>query len=469
MSATAIAPTAVVIEIPGRYSPIYVKNRTSPASVVASTTTNSVDKFLARMEQANADFNVPLTAVQELGTNFNVGEFSDLPDSKLSLSGYDTGLTNLGLLTGTAIPSSATTTIGYAGLANAIVDVTKQYADANGNIFYTEYMDNLFIEEYAISLKAKSASMESFSMVGCNLLGFRGAIQTKAYIIQSADVTSHSFDTASILGASEIVVPVPTPGGSLPASYWQLRGSLTFLKIERYRSGLGWVRFLEVSSGTPTLGHCKNTAGVLSFAAAGGDLVAGDLFYVTYATYVSNVVNYSTIYQTTPDNITSADPIAIPTRLAAITISAGGVSRGQGLDIKMSLKRDRAEGIGDPDALYGPPDAPEVSISLDVKRTDNSLNTLMQTAQTHGTDDGGTVAGDFFDPFAMTNNQLATTVPVVATLSDPRTAGVILKTITCPTSVFTSYNVSDSTKGPITVKYDGKDKVGNATFAVTKA
>ena len=64
------------------------------------------------------------------------------------------------------VPSSATTTFTAADLGAALVDMVVNYADPNGNIFASEYMGDLLIEGYGISLKQKASAMETFDLVG---------------------------------------------------------------------------------------------------------------------------------------------------------------------------------------------------------------------------------------------------------------------------------------------------------------
>jgi hypothetical protein len=470
----AIPPSAAVTEIPGRFSPLVVVDKRNIANITTSTATSAQLAYLPRAESASHDFNTPLQDVVELGANFRVGDYDDIPENKISISNYDVGPTAISLITGKMVASTGTTTFGFNELNEANVDIIRQFADPNGNIFYSEYMGDHVIEEYDASLKAKSASMETYSLVGFNTAGFRGQIQCKAYIAQSADATAHSFSISSILGANEAPYPIPIPSGSSPASYWVQTGRINFLKIERWRPSTGFIRLSEVATtGAVAAGKCNYTAGTLTFFPS--DLATGDVFLLTYMTYKSNVtamstlsgltgINYSAIPQLSTD---TSDPVAVPTRLTPITIAAYNIPRGQSFDIKMTLKRDRAEGIGDPDGIWGPSDAPEVALSLEVKMTDASLNGILQNGNPNGSDAGGSTSNDFFDPNEATRNALATDVPITVTINDPRNSGTVLKTITSPNAVMYQRTVSTPTKGPATVKYTGKDVVGNIVVSVT--
>lgn len=469
----ANAPTAYVTEIPGRFAPVLVVDKRTPASITTSSATQTALALLPRAETLNEDFQTPTQIITELATNFNVGEIDDLPENKTTLNTYDVGTQALSLICSKATPTG-TTTFGFTDLSTASnVDIVRLYADPNGNVFYSAITTENVITEYGMSLKSKGVSMENFGLSNFNMLGFRGFTQTKAYVVQSADVTANAFTIT--MGTSEAAVPLPS--STIP-SYWLQRGCINFIKIERYRAATGWTTFTEVASAPVSGVSCTSTtAGHLGFAAA--DLVAGDLFMVTYATWGTNAV-YGTVGNAVSGtqaigsiestSIDTSDAVAVPTRLTPITISANNVARGSALDIKLTLKRERAEGIGDTNGLWGPPAAPEVSISLDVKRTDASLNTLMMTGQALGSDGGYTAngnSGDWFDPNLMARTQLNTAFPVVAKIQDPRTAGTVLKTLTCPTAVFKSYSTQTSSKSPVTVKYSGSDRVGNMTMSYT--
>jgi hypothetical protein len=476
---SASGPTTYVSEIPGRFSPLYVVDKQNVAALTTSTTTQAQVAPLWRAETASNDFNTPLLEVNELGTNFFVGDVDDIPENKVSITCYDVGSQAIALLTGQQLVNptatgTITTTWNFNSLNLANIDIIRQYASPDGNIFKSEYMGDHVIEGYSASLKAKAASMEMYDITGFNTAAFRGQIQTKCYIVQSADVTAHAFALTSVLGTSEAPYLIPTPTG--PASYWQQTGRQYFLKVERWRPSTGWIRLQETQS-APTLGYCKWTTGTstMSFNATSGDLVAGDVFFLTYMTYVSNVTSlstlsgitgivYSTIYQNTLD---TSDPIAVPTRLTPITISANNIARGQAFDLKMTLKRDRAEGIGDTNGIYGPSDAPAVTLSLDVKMTDFGLDSIMQNGTPLGSDSGGSTANDFFDPLQVVRNQLSSSVPTVVQIGDPRNTGVIVKTITSPTSVYNQRTVTTPNKGPATIKYSGKDKTGNVTISTS--
>ena len=471
ISTTAIPPSTPVTEIPSRFSPIYVVNKTGViAGIANSTTTNSICAQLFRADTAEAQHDTPTTPVEELGTNFHVGEYDDIADAKLHINSYDVGPTNISLLTGKAIDTVSThvTHFGFNDLATAVVDVHRQFADPNGNVFASMFMSDLVISEFGFDLKKKSAAMEDYQLQGFNMMLFRGFTQTKIYNVLSGDQTAGFFVISGILGTDEQAVALNIPSGGQPASYWIQRGCYNFLKIERYRPGVGFLRFKEVLS-TPTVtGTVLYTPGTfkLTFFGTGptGDINTGDIFFLSYGTYKTNVANYKTIPTTTAD---SSDPVAVPTRLTPFTIAANNVSKGSALSMKMALKRDRAEGIGDVDGVYGPPNAPEVQISLDVNTTDMALNSLMQTGSPLGTDNGGTVAGDYVDPNYWTRVQLGTATPVVAVLYDPRASNVAVKTYTIPTAVFKSYANTSSTKGVVTSKYSGMDRVGNVDVAYT--
>lgn len=466
MPSKAQPPSAYVTAVPGRYAPTFVTLKNNPANETGDSSTTSRQKFLPRSESVGADFQTPTQQVTELGTAWNVGEYDSLPDSKLTISSYDVGCNNLSLLANKHILNSGETDFTYSDLASASNDIVITYADPNGNIFYSEFYPDLLIDSYGISLKQKAAAMESYEMVGPAQLGFRGFFVTKGYVVQSADATANGFTIASIMGASETPVPVPIPQTGQPANYWVQRGCINYIKINRWRSGVGWLLYTEVVSASPSVtGTCHGTtAGVFTFPA--GDLVAGDLFHITYATYGTNVVGYTTIPTGTLD---TSDPIAIDTRLTPISINGTQVGQGQGLDIKMSLKRDRVEGIGDVSAIYAPPAQPDASISLDMTFRGGNIDTLIRTGLPYGSDgpDGfsagshGGDPGDFIDANYDTRLMLNTPCPIGATIYDPRNAGFVVKQIVAPQAVFKQRSLSMATKNNVTLKYTGSDQIGN--------
>jgi hypothetical protein len=472
---SALPPSQFVSEVPGRFSPLVVVDKRDPATITTSTTTSAQIAYLERAESSNHDFTVPLTEIIELGTNYNVGNVDDIPENKVTISSYDVGMPSMSLITGKKILTSGTTSIGFQELNQCSVDLIRQYGDPAGNIFYSEYMGDHVVEDYTASYKAKGAAMEAYTLTGFNTAGFRGKIETKAYVVQSADVTAGYIPFATVLGTDEAVFPIPIPGSG-PASYWQQTGRLAFLKIERWRSATGFIRLQEVAtSGAVALGYVYFDPSTKHIVAASGDLIAGDLFFVTFCTYQTDVtvmsalsgyssMNYRTINTFTVD---SADPAAVPTRLTPITIAANNISRGQTLDMKITLKRERAEGIGDTDGLYGPSDAPTVALTLDVKQNDSSLNGIMENGTPLGSDDGGSSSNDFFSPEQATRNQLYSSVATTVKLYDPRNATVLLKTISCPNSIYSTRGVQTAAKGMNTVKYTGKDSLGQMTASVT--
>lgn len=442
--------------------------------ISSSTNANSVLAFVPRTESITTSLQTPTTPVIELGTNFDIGEFDDLGESKIALTNYDVGPTVISLLTGVPvnITSASVTTFGFNQLQSANIDLVRQFADPNGNVFASMFMCDNILEEFGFSLKAKSVAMENYNLMGFNMMMFRGYFITKAYVVQAGDVAGNSFAITSLLGANEAPVAIPVPTAGQPASYWVQRGCISFMKIERYRSGQGFTLYTESSGAPSAKGIAQYASGPKTLTFFAGDLVLGDVFYLTFASYGSNVVkddfNNAVNFSVIPTNtVDTSDPIAVSTRLTPFTISAANVPRGQQLDMKMSLKRERAEGIGDVTGVYGPPDAPTVSVTLDVKATDQKLLALLQTGSQLGTGDGGTLAGDFFDPNLMTRNQLVSATPIVATINDPRNAGVVVKTYTIPTAVMKSFDDTASNKAAVTRKFSGVDRVGNISVSYT--
>ena len=465
VQATALPPKQFITQIPGRFAPIRIVDKRSPALITTSTATSNLNPLLFRTETADSSLATPTTPVTELGTNFNVGEYDDIAESKATITSWDVGVNNMSLITGKAVnqTSGQTTTYGYNELSTAVVDIVRQFADPTGNVFASLYMGDMVIDQYKVMLKQKSAAMEEYSLQGFNMLFFKGQIQTKAYVVLAADVTAGFFSVTPILGTSEIPVPLPVPSGSQPASYWIQRGSLNFLKIDRWRPATSFIRIRE-TTGTVSTGVCKYVLGTGQLSFATGDLVVGDVFLLTYATYASNVPNYTTIEAVSAD---TSDPVAVSTRLTPIVISANALSRGAAFDMTMTLKRARADGVGDIDGFYGVPDAPEVAVSLEVDMTDFSLFSVLSTGSPFGTDSSGSVTGDFHDPNYATRTQLTSPMAVGCKLLDPRNSANVLKNYLAANVFFSSENINASSKSSVTAKFTGKDQVGNLVVSFT--
>lgn len=481
----AVSPTTTVTEIPGRYCPIYLVDKRTPGSIAASsTTTTGPVALLPRAETIDASFNTPVNLIDEIGANAHVGAYDDLPEAKLTISSYDAGFQALSLIaqTGTGIGSKTVAMVpdGVSNgfLSTTFTDVIRQFADPNGNVFASAYSGSMCVDEFGFSLKARSVAMESYTLTGFNTMKFRGAIQPKCYfqsgapvaIATGADAGFFGFSVTALIGTDENVTALPEPTTSQPASYWVQNGCINFLKVERWRSSLGWITFPELANkpandGAFPSGSCyyNTTTGNLLFKST--DMAASDVFFVTYCTYKTDLTvsthAYNTIYATDPD---TSDPVAIPTRLTPFTIYGNNIPRGQSLDVKVTLKRDRAEGIGDVTGIWGPPAAPEASVSLEVKKTDFGLNAILTTGSPAGTDTTGTVAGDFYDPDYAVRYQINNAMPIVANLYDPRDLSLIAKTYTLPAAVLNSESEGINAKNAVTVKYSGIDQNGNMTI-----
>ena len=462
---TALSPTAFVTNIPGRYAPVRVVDKRSPSTITTSTTSTNQNALLYRTETVDSSLDTPTTAIVELGTNYNVGEYDDIAESKMTITSYNVGVNNLSLITGKVVntTASSTTTFGFPDFSSAIVDIVRQFADPNGHIFASLYMGDMVIDSYKASLKSRSSAMEEYSLKGFNAMFFRGQIETKAYVVLTADVTNGYVTLSSVFGTNTGPIALPVPSGGQPASYWIQRGSLNFLKVERYRSSLGFVRIAE-TSGSVATGFCKYTTGSTQLAFATGDIVAGDVLFITYCTYVSDVTGYSAIQSTTPD---TSDPVAVSTRLTPITISANALSRGTSFDMTLTMKRDRADGVGDTSGFWGVPDAPELAVSMEVDMTDFGLLSVLTTGSPAGTDTSGTVTGDFHDPNYATRTQLTSPMAVSAKVLDPRNASATLVTYSAANVFFSSEGLNTTSKSSATMKFSGKDQVGNLSISYT--
>lgn len=472
---SASAPSTTVTTIPGRFSPLLVTDKRGPATIATSTTTQIQQAYLTRAETASQDFNIPVTEIDELGNTLLVGFIDDIPENKIPLSIYDCSMNNMSLLTAKSIANPGTTTIQFMDLNLAVVDIVRQYASPDGKIFGSAWAGDHVIEEASFSYKKKAAAMEQYNLCGFSYAsGFRGFIQTKAYVVQAADVTNGYLPIGTILGSSEAVFPIPIPGSG-PKSYWQQTGRLGFLKIERWRASTGWQRLQEVAaSGSVALGLVYWDAATKHIVANSGDLTAGDVWLVTYCTYASNAATFSTVSGITGDytkvptsSVNTTDAAAIPTRLTPITIAANGINRVQSLDMKITLKRERAEGVGEGDGLFSPSDVPEVTHSLDVMDSDWSLRGILENGTASGSDTGGSSSNDFFDPIQTLRNELYSSVALAVTLYDPRVASTIVKTVTSAHAFFNTDGVATPAKGQATIKYSGKDSLGNLSAAVT--
>lgn len=470
-AATSATPAGVFFsEIPGRFTPILVVDKRNPGSIASSTTTSCQLAYLPRAESLNSAFTTPTTEVSEIGTNYIAGMYDDIAENKLTLTSHDVGFTTMSLLTGVAY-TSGTTTYGFNEFNQANIDIVRQFAAPNGKIYYSEFVRDYVIEDYTSDLKVKSDAMESYSLTGFNTAQIMGFVVTKAIKATSTDVTAGYLDVSAVLGPNEGPVQIIAPGAGTPAAYWTQIGCTYFLKIERYRASSGFQVLTEGVSASTGVASYNSTSNHLTLAT--GDLVAGDLFLLTYRTYKSDVTTFSalsgvsnpigTIPQLTTD---TSDPVAVPTRLIPITFAGVyGVKRAQSLAVKLTIKRDRAEGIGDVNGFYGPSDPPSVTVDIDVKASDMSLDAALGNAGVGGgTDVGGPAVNDFVDPNYNVRKQLGSSQSLAATLSDPRTAAHV-KTITVNGVVLNSRSLSASSKSAATIKYSGHSQFGQIVIS----
>jgi hypothetical protein len=463
-------------------------------TLLTSTPNGSVLSWLPRCESADGNFSIPTTPVMELGTNYNVGEYDDLPESKFTLSCYDTSYITPALLTGRYVAPNSSATLGFPDFNAAAIDIVRQYADPNGNVFASTYFGDMVIDGFTADLKPKSTAMEQYSLTGFNKMTFRGFIITKAYVVTNSDVNNGYIPTASVMGAAEAPVALPIPTGANPPSYWIQRGSYQFLKIDRWRVNQGWKRMVE---GPPVSGvyvplvpgpvyYNTATGGtngrVYFYNGTGGtspisDFQPNDVLYFTFCTYETGSSTFNAYGNLQAINALTADtsdPVAVPTRLTPILIQTGTssnqLSRVQGFTMKLNLKRERAEGVGDTDGIWGPSDAPVLDLTLDVKQSDLSLLTLLQstTGSPAGSDTGGLTSNDFLDPVNALRLEENNAFPIAVQLKDPRSASSVLKTYLAPTAVFKTTDESTKNNAAVTTKFTGNDRVGNLSIIVNR-
>jgi hypothetical protein len=474
----AIAPTAYVTQIPGRFASMLCVDKRNPTGITTSSTTSAQLDYIYRAETASDDFQVPINDVPELGTNLLVGVYDDLPDTKLSISAYDVSCRNLSLLTGQKDTTPGTTPYNFATINSApTTDIIRQYADPNGNVFYSEFFGDLVIEEWGIAAKMKGTPMETYSLVGVTFAGFQGLIQTKAVVITSGMVTAGSFSTSLFLGTNENLYQYAGGmfgGGFRSGTAGAPTSTPHFIKVEKWDNATGFTRYVEVTGTTPptvAASYSYNPTGTL-IQFLTGDISAGDCFFLTYATYKTNVTSlspqsgvstsysYLTINQNTVD---TADPVAIPARLCNVQISANMITRAQSVDMKLTAKRTRAEGLGELGGYFGPSDAPSVAVDLEVNKGDMGLLDLIEYGSQLNSATGGASTNDWFDPYAAVNNQIATPMPLVLTMYSPLNSTLTQKTVTVPDAILAQRTMTTPAKGIATIKFSGRSATGQMT------
>lgn len=219
------------------------------------------------------------------------------------------------------------------------------------------------------------------------------------------------------------------------------------------------------------LSATSNYQGNAAFIATGNKLflgeaiTAGDLFRLHIMTY--NTDSFPTaIPNSSPD---TTDRAAVAARLVPLKINAATTNRVQSASYKMSLKRDHVNGLGETKNVYGISSVPDVAVDFDVKETDLSLLSQLQTGSKNLTTQGGTIQNDFEDLNYLTRVQLnaSTAVPSSISLFDPFDASKLLCTWSLPQMVVESIDYASSNKSDNTVKVKAMDIQGNLSVTYT--
>jgi hypothetical protein len=247
-------------------------------------------------------------------------------------------------------------------------------------------------------------------------------------------------------------------------SYWQQNGAQYFLKIERIPGGsltANPIRYYEANSPngkTATYNH-TNTHLTLS-----DTLVDGDVFRLVFVSYNTDTVP-TTVPANTTDSTQYQDRAGIPDRMIPININAAFIDRVQSADLKLSLKRDHVQGLGENTIIYGPTQIPDVELSFDIKETDLTLLSLLSTGSANLTSQGGTIANDWQDLNYITRVNLATIVPFSIVINDPYNVGTTLATYSCPQIVVKSIAYSSTNKSDNTVKVSASSVTGSMSVS----
>lgn len=220
-----------ITSIPDRYTTVYVADPT----VVTTTAGTGASKRINRLQGGSFTMSTKVTDITEMGATFRPGGVDDLGEVKWSLNWCSVGIGNLAALTGTAVPTTAgsSLTIGQSNLNAASVDFIRMVADVNGTIFGTLYCQDCIITDYGVDAKEGSMIMETISGSGPSAVFFPGFIVPKVYVVQASDVTNGYLSLASILGADEQITQIFLPSQGQPPSFYQQNGASYFLKIEK--------------------------------------------------------------------------------------------------------------------------------------------------------------------------------------------------------------------------------------------
>lgn len=455
--------------VPDRLTPIWVMDKTK---VTTSAGTGAAVR-INRLQSASFSNNTGVIEISEMGAQTRVGGIDDLGEVSYKLDYMSVGINNAAAMVGKTVNQTAlsTTTVGLPEFQAATTDIFRFVADKQNNVYGTLYCQDTVIEGYDIDVRANGPMSESISGKGPNATYFAGFVVPKTYIVQAGDITAGVCTltlTATILGADEDVVKLPTVPGSAPPSYWEQNGSVYFLKIEQIPGANlanNPVRYYE--AGHAAAITATYTAGSHHLVFPNAAITAGDLIRLTFLTYNTDSFPL-TIPATSPD---TTDRAGVHARLIPVTINAVQTTRIQSASIKYSLKRDHVNGVGENTIIYGVPMIPDVSINLDVKESDPTLLSLLATgtATLSGPGfSGGTIANDFVDLSYPTRWQLSPTnaQPFVITLNDPFTSNV-LATFTTPQFVVKGIDYSSSNKADNTIRLTGMDIIGALTISFT--
>ncbi len=206
---------------------------------------------------------------------------------------------------------------------------------------------------------------------------------------------------------------------------------------------------------TPVSGKCVYNP-INGTIILGDTLVAGDQIRVIFASYGANSVP-TTIGTTSLDSTSFA---GVPGRLTPVSIAAYQIPRCSGATIKVNIARKQVQGIGENEIVYGTAGVPDISYSVDVVATDNSL---IQTLATGSTGNG--VGGDVYSADYIARYMLANPSNLVVNIKSPNANDFVVKSYTGGHPVFDGIAESGSANGELTQKLSGKDFAG--TFTIT--
>jgi hypothetical protein len=204
----------------------------------------------------------------------------------------------------------------------------------------------------------------------------------------------------------------------------------------------------------PTSGQCVYNP-INTTLTLGDTLVAGDTIRLLFASYGSNSV--PTTIGTSPTDTSSF--AGVPGRLTPVSIAGYQIPRCTGSNIKVNIARKHVNGIGENEIIYGTAGVPDISYSLDVVATDNSLIMALQTGST-----APGAGGDVYSADYITRYMLANPGTFLVNIKSPLSNNTTVKSYTGSQPVFTTISESGASNSELTYKLSGKDFAGSLTI-----